>query len=310
MAETPERSGNQRPQEAAGTSGRAANAAPAVFSVLLTLAVVEGGLAVAGYEYSPLSIEVGSSNDSRAFHLSEDEHFVYDPDSIWRPKKGFSVFNSQGFRGPELAAAREPGAFRIFTVGDSNTLGWAGEGGANWPADLNELVQASNPGAVVVNAGVWGYSSHQGLIRLREVLELDADLVLISFGSNDAHPVASSDQQFAAMPVRTLGLAPALGGFRLGQLVLSLVDRSGSSGEELSARVSLEDYRRNLITMIEACAERDVQVVLMTRPYSGAVGSELRWKTNAHTYNAATGDVARSEGVLLIDLYSTFKNAH
>lgn len=308
MAEVRERSGDQRPQEPGATSGRAANAALVVFSVFVTLAAVEGVLTIAGYEYSPLSIEAGPGADAREYHLFEDSSFVYDPDAIWRPKSGFSVFNSQGFRGPEVAARKEPGSLRIFTVGDSNTLGWPGEDGGNWPAGVNDLVQASDPDAVVVNAGVWGYSSYQGLIRLRQVLEFDPDLVLISFGSNDAHPATISDQEFAAMPVRSIGLMRALGEFRLGQLVLALADRSGSGGIEVGARVSLEDYRHNLIAMIEACTDRGAQVVLMTRPYAGPVGSALRWKTNAHTYNAATRDVARSAGVGLIDLYSIFKN--
>ena len=280
MAEIRGRSGDRRRPEREATLGRAAGAALVLFSVLLTLLAVEGVLILVGYEYSPLSIEAGPGDDARQYHLFEDSHFAYDPDSIWRPKKDFSVFNSQGFRGPELAAAKEPGSFRIFAVGDSNTLGWADRNGSNWPADLEELVQVSDPEAVVVNAGVWGYSSYQGLIRLREVLEWDPDLVLISFGSNDAHPAAVSDREFAATPIRTISMARVAGGSRLGQLVLALVDRSRSGGEELRARVSLEDYRRNLVAMIEACAEHDVQVVLMTRPYIGPIGGEPRNQIN------------------------------
>ena len=92
MTEPQERSGDKSSQEPGATSGRAANAALAVFSVVLTLAAVEGVLALAGYEYTPLSIEAAPGADARQYHLFEDSNFVYDPDLIWRPKAGFSVF--------------------------------------------------------------------------------------------------------------------------------------------------------------------------------------------------------------------------
>jgi len=96
------------------------------------------------------------------------------------------VFNSQGFRGKELGG-KQHGEFRIFTIGDSNTLGWGGsEDAPNWPVHLEDLLQESNNRFTVINAGVWGYTSFQGMRRFKEVLGYDPDMVIISFGSNDA----------------------------------------------------------------------------------------------------------------------------
>jgi lysophospholipase L1-like esterase len=276
-------------------------------STVLALALVEGLLVIIGYEHTPLAIVAGPGNDARQYNVFEERHFVYDPDLIWRPKGGFSVFNSQGFRGPELATPKDPGSLRIFTVGDSNTLGWRGAEGANWPAFLGERLRDAAPGAVVVNAGVWGYSSYQGLMRLREVLAFEPDMVLISFGANDAHPVTVPDREFVETSVGGLRLMRALQRSRLGQLLIAIFDRGGDEGDELTARVSLEEYRRNLAEMIAACAEQGVEVVLLTRPYMGSLNDEVRWKTHAPAYNAATVEVARREGVAAIDLYSVFK---
>ena len=307
MAEQPESSVAPGARQKRSPQGLLANLVLVVVSTVLALALVEGLLVIIGYEHTPLAIVAGPGNDARQYNVFEDSHFVYDPDLIWRPKRGFSVFNSQGFRGPELATPKDPGSLRIFTVGDSNTLGWRGAEGANWPAFLGERLRDAAPGAVVVNAGVWGYSSYQGLMRLREVLAFEPDMVLISFGANDAHPVTVSDREFVEKSIGGLRLRRTLQRSRLGQLLIAMLDRAGSGDDELTVRVELEEYRSNLAAMIAACAERDVEVVLLTRPYTGPLDDEVRWKTYAPAYNATTVEVARREGVAAIDLYSLFK---
>jgi lysophospholipase L1-like esterase len=307
MAEQPEASAAPGALETRSAPGLLANLVLVVVSTVLALALVEGLLVIIGYEHSPLAIVAGPGNDAREYNVFEESHFIYDPDLIWRPKRSFSVFNSQGFRGPELATPKDPGSLRIFAVGDSNTLGWRDAEGANWPAYLGERLGDAAPAAVVVNAGVWGYSSYQGLIRLREVLVFEPDIVLISFGANDAHPVSVPDREFVETSVGGLRLMRALQSSRIGQLLIAIFDRRGNDGDELTARVSLEEYRRNLAGMIAACAEQGVEVVLLTRPYMGSLNDEVQWKTHAPAYNAATVQVARREGVAAIDLYSLFK---
>ena len=170
-----------------------------VASVALALSLAETSLRSLGYRYSPMAIEDASGRDDRLIHLFKLEDFVTDPALLWRPRANQSVFNAQGFRGHELSSPKTSGEFRIFAVGDSNTLGWAGEDGTHWPGFLEGVLAEARPDLVVINAGVWGYSSHQGLQRFLEVLDYDPDLVLISFGSNDAHYVDVSDARFAAL---------------------------------------------------------------------------------------------------------------
>jgi lysophospholipase L1-like esterase len=48
-------------------------------------------------------------------------------------------------------------------------------------------------------------------------------------------------------------------------------------------------------------------VVLLTRPFIGESPNELWWKNFAPAYNAATVEVAKSNGVLVVDTYAYCK---
>ena len=276
-------------------------------ATLFSLGAAELALRLAGYEYRPMQVAAGPDPDARFYHLFSDAHFVYDPELIWRPRPGHAPFNAMGYRGPEVGPLRLPGTVRIFALGDSNTLGWADEEGANWPAELGRLLRAQGGGYEVVNAGVWGYSSFQGLARLREVLELSPDLVLISFGSNDAHRVARPDSDFARRPLLLRRLELTLREWRLMQLLAAVREGVRPAQAALRPRVDLEEYEHNLRSMVEACRRRDAVPVLLPRPFVGPVTDELWWKNFGADYNRAAARVAEAEGVLLIDLYSFFK---
>lgn len=277
-------------------------------SVGVTLVVLEIVLRIAGFSTTPVDIRIGEQNDPRRYHVFEDHNFEYHPDLIWSPKPSQSIFNSQGFRGPELAPQKAPGTLRVFAVGDSNTLGWSGPNGANWPAAVGRLIAGVRQGADVVNAGVWGYASFQGLRRFRQVLTFSPDIVLVSFGSNDALWVARSDADYDAGSLRQGEWGRALQRFALGDLALFTVDLLKRRPTVAGPRVTLADYRANLSAMIDEGRARGVEVVLLTRPYVGPVDRPLWWKNRAADYNEATAEVATQRGVMLVDVYSFFKD--
>ena len=124
---------------------------------LAILAFAEAALRLADYNYSPVQIGNNVPGDFREEHAFRDRHLTYDPDLIWRPKTGpFSPFNPQGFRGLPASLEKPPTGLRIIALGDSNTFGWDVDEGANWPAQLQQLLAVSHAGAEVINAGVWG----------------------------------------------------------------------------------------------------------------------------------------------------------
>lgn len=284
----------------------AGNALLLLASLLVVLLLAELVLRVTGYEYKPLKLAVGNP-DQRGTHMFEEDQFVYDPNLIWRPRPGYSVFNAQGFRGPELAKPKPADERRLFTVGDSNTLGWAGERGSHWPASLQGELDHVDSGYRVVNAGVWGYTSYQGIHRLRETLDYEPDWILISFGSNDAHPVSVTDEAFLAGAGWGRTFTGWLEKLAVGRLVLGGLRLAQGVAEADTHRVPLEDYRRNLRTMVSLARGAGAQVALMTRPYMGPIPAQNRWKNHAHLYSAAAVEIAEELDLPVVDLYAEFK---
>ncbi|MCX6356107.1 MAG: SGNH/GDSL hydrolase family protein [Candidatus Aureabacteria bacterium] len=168
---------------------------------------------------------------------------------------------------------------------------------------------ASDKRFVVANAGIYGYTSFQGVRRFRSALPLHPDMALISFGGNDPHPVICSDSEYSNKALRKCHLERTLIQWRTGQLLIALMDRLSSSEEgPLRPRVSAQEYRNNLDEMIRIAKERDIPIILLTRPYLGESVNTMWWKTYAPAYRDATIDIAKERGVPLIDLYSIFKS--
>ncbi len=303
-------------------SGLRARATLAVASFLLAALAVEVALRLGGFNYSPMAIKSrealadtlpATKGDARALHLFQDDHFAYDPVLLWRPRAGRSVFNSLGYRGPEVGRDKPPGEIRVLALGDSNTLGWSGAGGPNWPEDLGALLAKTGYDFEVINAGVWGYTVYQGERRLREFLPLRPDLVLVSFGSNDAHSVFVSDAEYAR---RLSGRQwPLISGLKIGELLAAVSDRARTSegaAEErvVRKRVPLGEYQEHLRRIAGLGREKGFAVAFLTRPYRGRSLVERHWKRSAPEYREATRRIATEEGVHLIDVYAEFAARH
>lgn len=272
--------------------------------------VVEAALRAVGYQYSPLKIGAGIKDDWREQHAFGDRHLVYDPVLIWRPRSSqFSPFNPDGFRGAPIDRAKTPGTRRVFALGDSNTFGWDVDDGANWPAQLHRLFARDGHPAEVINAGVWGYTSFQGRRRFEELLAFNPDIVLVSFGANDAHPVRVPDAEYVKRHDRIEQLTRATRRSRLAQLVVDVWDKAvvaaGASGA-LVPRVSVDEYAANLREMIRAGKSHGTRVVLLTRPFTGSSTDPASWKTSAPRYNETVVAVGREEQVPVIDVYGAF----
>jgi lysophospholipase L1-like esterase len=276
-------------------------------SLAVVLGLAELGLRIAGYRYSPLKVLTPlTETDWRFAHVFQSADFTFDPELIWRPLPGHGVFNTQGFRGQEVRGAKPAGTVRLLTVGDSNTLGHQGQHGANWPL----LMETLDPHLFVINAGVYGYSSFQGVRRLREVLRYQPDAVLISFGANDGHLVGTTDADYAQRLAHRKGLLSVLTISRLGQLVIDALDKleaRQNRGAQPVRRVSLDDYRQNVREMVRLCLARGARPVLLTRPFEGHTHDPESWKSVGPDYNQVTREVGAEMKVPVIDVYREFK---
>ncbi len=179
------------------------------------------------------------------------------------------------------------GGPRVVATGCSTTFGWGLPAEAAWPARL-----ATRLDETVLNAGVPGYSSEQGLRQLDGLLAMGPDVVVLGWLVRDAQRAARADAD--ASP------RPWLQGTRLFRGLTGLLARPTPSSEVWDpavgvARVDPERFRRNLLTAgrkVEAAGATPLVLAFpMRRPpvahlaaLDGLPWTVLRPELPAHAY--------------------------
>ena len=140
--------------------------------------------------------------------------YAGDPGSLWWlrpslparavpfPERGVSFTvrtNRLGYRGGD------PPEGAWMCLGDSTTFGWGVEEDEAWPARL-----AAALGRPVTNAGVPGYTSHQGLLTLENALSARPSRLLVAYLVRDADPAPAPDHSRAPRATPDLRLLTAL----------------------------------------------------------------------------------------------------
>jgi lysophospholipase L1-like esterase len=184
------------------------------------------------------------------------------------------LINSKGFVGAEFADVKPAGIHRVFAVGDSCTF--AGDWDVSYSAFLEKMLNADGRRYEIINAGIEGYNSEYALGRIRDdVLKYDPDLVTIYIGWNDLMKVSPSNMSSSG---RVTWLGAALNHSYLYKglsKVMFLYVRPqlmppGLSGDESEFHVFDEfvpaTYEENVTAMVALLRDRNVRVLLLTRP--------------------------------------------
>jgi acyl-CoA thioesterase-1 len=90
----------------------------------------------------------------------------------------------------------------IAAFGDSLSAGFGVEPGKSYPDDLQRLLDAAGYKYRVINLGVSGDTTTDGVERLSGVLAVNPAIVILEFGGNDGLrglPVTSAEKNLAAM---------------------------------------------------------------------------------------------------------------
>ena len=90
----------------------------------------------------------------------------------------------------------------IATFGDSLSAGYGLDPGDSYPSNLQSLLDAAGYSYRVVNMGVSGDTTTDGLTRLPDVTALHPEIVILEFGANDGlrgQPVTSTRDNLTAM---------------------------------------------------------------------------------------------------------------
>jgi len=226
---------------------------------------------------------------------------------------GGKPLNRAGFRSREFEP-KAPGVFRVLSLGDSCTLGTIVTfRGAEfiwepYPQRLERLV-AERIGAgqlEVLNAGIAGYNSFQGLMLLRSKLRgLEPDLITVRFGWNDhfmsgeppgAYGYREPDSALA-LGLQDLMLRTSLYGFfrRLHFELQAFRSRSQPPAPprlptEWKPNVPLEVYEHNLRRIVALGRARGAEVWLLTSPHAFVIdasrGQQDKFPTQALAFNA------------------------
>ena len=227
--------------------------------------------------------------------------------------------NSLGFRGPEPVIDTSSSQLRVACFGNSCTFGWRLNESETYPGQLQTLL-ASNPATTnvsVFNCGVPGYSSFQGRKLIQEYLPLlKPKYVTLCFGWND-HWAAGfdiEDKKQKSPPQWVLDIqnvaseSYAYRAFKY--LLLSKSEKSREytyNRKSPTYRVSLDDYRENLMDMVNYCLTHDVKPIIITAPIPDIEpGVDTPMETYHLLYCQVGVFVARDLNVPVIDAAAAF----
>jgi lysophospholipase L1-like esterase len=273
-------------------------------AVLFALGVGELLLRVTGFEFN--------------LHLSKIEYgwpdpvtmkqlYYADQDLLWVPQNYESVL--QGWR------AKKPA---IVFMGCSCTE--SGKYVGYFRSIMKE--DQTRPPASVINVGVSGWTTYQGLQQLkRDVLPLKPKIITVYYGWNDHWAsFGVEDKDVGRFNRDHPGWLLKLNRLKLVQLFQSVFIRQYKTNttELRPSRVSLADFKSNLRQITRMAADNGIVPVLITAPSSHVKGEEPQYLAERgltdlnnlvplhQEYVGAVREVAREEGVHLVDLAEEF----
>lgn len=184
--------------------------AAALFSIAIFFSTVEIGLRLAGFNSAVkdetklrLLFQMGAPLrpvDPATFGPYERDRLLF-----WKLQPNeLDEVNAKGHRGVMRSYGKPNGVFRLIIIGDSCTYGVLTKNKDTYAYLLEAKLNSLHRGTFeIVNAGVPGYSSLQGLRYLRnELIKYHPDMVLVGFGFNDlCEAVGKKDSDIGLMRI-------------------------------------------------------------------------------------------------------------
>jgi len=304
-------------------------------AVVLVFALIETGLRVAGFRFVPVPVLVdktwGRAQLDAMNKSMGTELFQRDPLLFWSMKPGAQIdirrVNDLGLLNKPIAIPKPRGVYRVLCLGDSCTA----IGPVAYPMVLQKRLEAASRRGrrfEVINAGVFSYTSLQGLRLFRDRLSgVRPDLVTIYYGWNDHYLAAGyPDKMLWSRNAPTPLLIRLLRHLRLYQLVERMVfaarmEKVARMREERRlVRVAPEDYRRNIGAIVDLARKREARPLLLTAPSNHRPGhvpaffvqnrlaeSEEALIERHRRYNQIVREVAAQKKADLLDLEKIFQ---
>jgi lysophospholipase L1-like esterase len=248
------------------------------------------------------------------------DHFLFerDPYLFWKLKHVssdvFHAINKQGFRGEVIPMLKPKGVFRIFCIGDSCAFGNALQHTQAYPFYLEGLLKrpGNKVAYEVVNAGVPGYSSLQGLRHLqRDILPYQPDLVIASFGWNDTWPAVfytdkeqRSPSYLSSAIYRTLQHSLVFvyleNIISVGMVKMRTSHIKNNTKIEQRGRVPEDDFVENLTAIETLGRKKHFKVIFLNQPARQFI---------THRYDSLIRKVSENTKAYFIDLLPAFRSS-
>jgi lysophospholipase L1-like esterase len=245
----------------------------------------------------------------------EQEYMQEDPLLMWRTKSNYLGFNSEGFRDRAYKIEKDKNVFRILSLGDSVTLGLGVSNPSNLyhsllEDKLNKDLKYQDIHYEVINFGVMGYTSYQGLNLYRFVgAKYHPDIVTFCFGLND--PVQRfylSDKDILKRNVELSNLSEVhrilskLSSYRLLRKVIWVILNDNNHSLMNVPRVSKEEFRTNILELNNLCKNNNALLILISPPLSKEKSSNWEIRADIIEYRKLLENIARENNIPLIDV--------
>lgn len=233
---------------------------------------------------------------------------TYDPVTFWKgrpfaPLPGSDErLNARGLRGSDFSTRKPLNVERIVCMGDSGTFGVVHHGDIKFTYDptysteierlLNDTPRRRK--VEVVNAGVIGYSTLQGLRQLKHIIrEWEPNVITIRYGVNDhgrlrfEHPPTAEPRNAFVRAVNDLLLEQRSFQFLIRTrdtmqrtalrraLAEATTPRAPAPASPAQNRVPLSEFDYNLRRLVTEARALGAQVVLLTAPLAPLVDEIL-----------------------------------
>ena len=225
----------------------------------------------------------GNANADFRFYIRQVDndlrldYVVEDPFLMWALKPGYKggpiAISSMGFRDIEYDKKKNAGVFRILCLGDSTTFGYGIPLESTYHSLLEDRLNCRQERGGrrydVINAGVVGYTSLQGLgMLLFRGAEFKPDLVTAYFGVNETicrFYLSDADIMKLGRPqwLKTF-INKWLLKSEIVRVLHKLKNGEEKTGRKPTARISSDDYRNTILRLKDACQQNGARLLLIS----------------------------------------------
>jgi lysophospholipase L1-like esterase len=255
---------------------------------------------------------------------------IFRPDQrlLWVPEPGNKLtvvnhqrinINGEGFRYPVDLGPKRAGEFRVFTFGDSVTMGWGVDDEHHYSALLEKTLNGGgcpNTHFEVVSAGVDAYPNSLVTERLQTVLEgnLQPDMLVLAYSFNTgmehlARLQGSQRQKILrAVQLKSLARRSAIYDFLIEDILRNLayyrfrellIQGTWNTAYQ-KADDSTDNFTAGLQAALNDSRAHNVPLVLLLLASEGQT-------SKLHPYQQAMIDFARANHVPIVNMFETWR---